>query len=160
MLHHQTLFNAYHNPGKRVYSSYWLACIDKLKQINDLRVDGYEIGYYRAIRDRVMPSGFYPSDYSHMFTDIQKQDIRPAIAMYEKLSADLTLEDDELELPVQSIDDPKYRYINADRQISHTFKYALVKSETVLDQIQKRVNHQEFKNLIAETYEEFREYPL
>lgn len=137
-----------------------MSCISEISEVEDLKTDDYTIGYFSVIAHRVEPSHWTREDFAEVYTDEERQDIRPAINLFEKLTADIGLEDEELGYPLQHIDDPKYRYINADRQISNMLGYALARSDAVLDQIMKRVEHEAFKDTIQDTYELFREYPL
>lgn len=127
---------------------------------DDLSADNYDIGYYVAIADQLEHCQFTPQDFSEVFVDLELQDIRPCLALFQKLTKDLELEDDELEFPKQNIDDLNYRYINTDRQMANHFKYTLTKNTKALNQIQRKVENEAFSETVIETYTFHLENPL
>lgn len=96
------------------------------------------------------PKEFLPEEYSEVFTDPVKQDISVVIDLFNKLSSDIELEEEEIHWTMQDIEDRKYKYINCEKRLEHHFKYALNKNKKVMNQIQKKVDHEYFNQTIAE----------
>lgn len=159
-LHNVTSFNGEMSPTKKIYSSYWLQCIEKLLTEEDLKEDPDEVGYYSAISHLVEPSTFSQEDFSEMYTNLEKQNMSGAIDLFQKLAKDIELEDEELAVKKEASLVEPYKYLNADTHINPFVKSALSKTKDSLNQISKMVDNEAFKETVLETLGLFFQYPL
>lgn len=148
------------SPTKKKYSSYWLSIVERLAAADDLKDLDAEVGYYSALSHLVEASPLSQADFGELYTNLEKQSMAPAIALFQKVAKDIELEDDELAVKREAALAEPYKYMNADAHINPFVKSALNKTKVALNLISKIVDNEAFKDTVAETVALYGEYPL
>lgn len=148
------------SPEKKIYSSYWFQIIERLLKVEDLREEDEEVGYYMSINHLVKDSSFVQADFQEVYPNLEKQNMSTAIDLFQKLSIDIELEDEELDIKKESALIEPYKYLNTDAHINPFVKSALNKTKSALNLISKIVENEAFKETVIETVSLYNEYPL